>query len=59
MYQCLSIMAVEVKKSIGKSPALFKPKNMHWIRFDCLPKVAEDADDLAGLYIAQRWGVTL
>jgi hypothetical protein len=44
------------KKSIGKSPAPFKPKNMHWIRFDCLPKVAEDADDLAGLYIAQRLG---
>ena len=59
MYQCMSIMAVEVKKPIGKSPAPFKPKNLHWIRFDCLPKVAEDGDDLAGLYIAQRWGVTL
>ena len=59
MYQCLSIMAVEVKKSIDKNLAPFKPKNMHWIKFDCLPKVAEDADDLAGLYITQRWGVTL
>jgi hypothetical protein len=35
------------KKSIAKSPAPFKPKNLHWIRFDCLPKVAEDGDDLA------------
>jgi hypothetical protein len=24
--------------------------------FDRLRKAAEDADDLAGLYIAQRWG---
>jgi hypothetical protein len=48
MDQCLPIIAFEVKKSIGKSPAPFKSKNIHWIRFDCLPKVAEDADDLAG-----------
>ena len=50
-------MAVEVKKSICKRPAPFKPKKMHWKTFDRLRKVAEDADDLAGLYIAQRWGV--
>jgi hypothetical protein len=51
--------AVEVKKPIGKRPAPFKPKNMHWKTFDRLRKAAEDPDELAGLYIAQRWGVTL
>jgi hypothetical protein len=50
-------MAVEVKKSIGKRPAPFKPKNMHGEAFDCYRKAAEDADDLEGLYVAQRWGM--
>ncbi len=45
------------KKSFGKKPAPFKPKDMHRIGFDCLPKVAEDADELAGLNIVQRWRI--